>query len=406
MLQGRRDLANISISSRHIGNGSRKEIMRVVLEVRSGPVAGKKVWLRPGQTVEVGRTERSEFVVAQDPQLSSRHFAIDCDSEKCRIRDLDSTNGTRLNGEQITEAILRDGDQIFAGQTKFVVRVEGPLPLSVPAPSPSQVAYGSDVAPRTHETIRPPSLESAPSAPLLPPKPTVVRPTLSRSLVITPPYDQGLIDDEAAVRGAAILAAAWTRQPWLLDYCRQLAQSPAPAYWDAILLLAILGKPSDLDRILTVGRTVQLGPKRYEVLGIFGHPGVIDTLLKRIESQDPISAPAAGKAFTKITGTDITSEKTVLQPEKEMTDPTEETELVEVGLPDTRKAWEHWREVRSKFARGTRWCRGFDLSQGTPAEVLAQLDMESRWQACLRGRFEGTWNGRPIDLEVFPHGRR
>jgi hypothetical protein len=30
------------------------------------------------------------------------------------------------------------------------------------------------------------------------------------------------------------------------------------------------------------------------------------------------------------------------------------------------------------------------------------LDMESRWQACLRGMFEGTWQGSLIDLEVFP----
>src|SRR5262245_31014774 len=99
--------------------------MRVVLEVHSGPTAGKKIWLRPGQALEVGRTELAEFVIAQDGQISSRHFALELDSQACRVRDLDSSNGTLLNGKRITEAIVKDGDRIFAGQTTFLVHIEG-----------------------------------------------------------------------------------------------------------------------------------------------------------------------------------------------------------------------------------------------------------------------------------------
>jgi hypothetical protein len=37
--------------------------------------------------------------------------------------------------------------------------------------------------------------------------------------------------------------------------------------------------------------------------------------------------------------------------------------------------------------------------------MLVKLDLESRWEACLRGRFDGTWKGSLVDLEVFPQAR-
>ena len=32
-------------------------------------------------------------------------------------------------------------------------------------------------------------------------------------------------------------------------------------------------------------------------------------------------------------------------------------------------------------------------------ELLARLDLESRWEACLRGRFQKTWKPTPLDQE-------
>ena len=54
--------------------------------------------------------------------------------------------------------------------------------------------------------------------------------------------------------------------------------------------------------------------------------------------------------------------------------------------------------------RSTRACRGFDLSQCATPEILDQLDMESRWEGYLRAKFEGAWQGTPMDLERFPQG--
>jgi hypothetical protein len=202
-------------------------------------------------------------------------------------------------------------------------------------------------------------------------------------------------------------AAAWTRQQWLVEYCRRLSNDPLLEHWEAILFLAILGEPSDVERILVAGKTTGLGPQRFQALGTFGHPGVVDILLEGIENTDPRTAVAAGVAFAKITGVNIESDTRVEVPPGNGSEPDEfEQEFLdEVTLPSPEIARDHWKDVQVAFSQGTRWCRGFDLSHDATDEFLAQLDLESRWEACLRGKFEGSWQGNLIDLAVFPQKR-
>jgi pSer/pThr/pTyr-binding forkhead associated (FHA) protein len=97
--------------------------MRLILEVIEGPFQGKQIEAKVGQTVRIGRTPKAD-VAMDDSFLSGEHFAIDCDLNGCRIRDLNSRNGTQLNGQMITEASLNDGDQVHAGKTDFKVQIE------------------------------------------------------------------------------------------------------------------------------------------------------------------------------------------------------------------------------------------------------------------------------------------
>ena len=75
--------------------------------------------------------------------------------------------------------------------------------------------------------------------------------------------------------------------------------------------------------------------------------------------------------------------------------------LDEVTLPDPKLAEEHWQQAREELSQGTRWCRGHEVGSAVPDEVLVELDLESRWEACLRGKVRGTWHGTPLDLEAF-----
>jgi pSer/pThr/pTyr-binding forkhead associated (FHA) protein len=105
-----------------------------VLEITTGPLAGKKVSLKARQAIVVGRAgERAEFAVPHDNLMSGVHFAVECGAAGCRVVDKKSTNGTFLNGARIQEAVLANGDEIKSGQTIFVVRIasdDQPLALS------------------------------------------------------------------------------------------------------------------------------------------------------------------------------------------------------------------------------------------------------------------------------------
>ena len=97
--------------------------MILLLEVKSGPSKGKGIRLQPGQSVRVGRTSKSDFVLPVDGHLSGMHFEVALEENECHLRDLKSTNGTLLNGQRINQAVLRDGDTIVAGERCFRIRM-------------------------------------------------------------------------------------------------------------------------------------------------------------------------------------------------------------------------------------------------------------------------------------------
>ncbi|MFQ5528474.1 MAG: FHA domain-containing protein [Thermoanaerobaculia bacterium] len=80
-----------------------------------------------GTRTEVGR--RGAHLVIADPALSASHFVIEAHGETYVIRDLGSSNGTRLNGHDIQSSRLVSGDLIEAGATRFSFRIEEVIPL-------------------------------------------------------------------------------------------------------------------------------------------------------------------------------------------------------------------------------------------------------------------------------------
>lgn len=98
--------------------------MGVLLEIKAGPFAGKKLAVVTGQTVTFGRAEgRAEFALPHDTFMSGVHFAVECGPQGCHVQDRKSSNGTFLNGARIKDAMLANGDEIKGGQTTFSVKV-------------------------------------------------------------------------------------------------------------------------------------------------------------------------------------------------------------------------------------------------------------------------------------------
>lgn len=90
------------------------------LTILNGTHAGHSLQVTAGAPRTFGRAAQSD-VVLQDVYLSDVHFALYCDEQGARLRDLQSHNGTFLNGAGVTDATLSQGDRITAGQTVFEV---------------------------------------------------------------------------------------------------------------------------------------------------------------------------------------------------------------------------------------------------------------------------------------------
>lgn len=76
----------------------------------SGPLMGKMHRLEEGSIV-LGRINEADIPI-NDLGISRRHCEISQQQGSTTLKDLGSTNGTFLNGQRITEAVLQDGDKI------------------------------------------------------------------------------------------------------------------------------------------------------------------------------------------------------------------------------------------------------------------------------------------------------
>lgn len=93
------------------------ETIEAVLKVISGKDAGKSFQITKDKTV-VGRVKRADISI-DDESMSRNHASILFRNMEFRIKDLDSSNGTLLNGSEVKEYALRNGDKIMMGETMF-----------------------------------------------------------------------------------------------------------------------------------------------------------------------------------------------------------------------------------------------------------------------------------------------
>jgi hypothetical protein len=79
--------------------------------------AGDRVVLGSA-VVTIGRSKQSD-VVLDDASVSRRHAEIRPEGDGYKVVDLDSTNGTRVNGSVVRERSLTDGDLIVVGDARI-----------------------------------------------------------------------------------------------------------------------------------------------------------------------------------------------------------------------------------------------------------------------------------------------
>ena len=104
------------------------------LVVLNAGMTGRALELKPDKTT-IGRVEDNTYQIAE-ASVSSHHCEVLLRGDDVVIRDLNSTNGTFINGEKITEGVLKPGQTLRLGQVELQIEVEG-SPVVAPSATPA-----------------------------------------------------------------------------------------------------------------------------------------------------------------------------------------------------------------------------------------------------------------------------
>jgi pSer/pThr/pTyr-binding forkhead associated (FHA) protein len=106
------------------------------LVVLSAGLNGRTHELNVDKTT-IGRVDDNTFQIA-DPSVSSHHCEVLLRGSDVVIKDLNSTNGSFINGEKIMETVLKPGQTLRLGQIELQLLTEGmPMPAPSAAPAPA-----------------------------------------------------------------------------------------------------------------------------------------------------------------------------------------------------------------------------------------------------------------------------
>ena len=139
--------------------------MIVTLTITKGEDTGKVFRIGDGETKIIGRSSHADIIL-QDVSISRQHCRVHTADGSLRLADLNSKNGTALNGRRIAaEVVVGEQDVLEIGTTTLKVRISsGPgVPDSVSAPVEVSEAPAEDA-----EIEAPPfeiDLEPSPPAP-------------------------------------------------------------------------------------------------------------------------------------------------------------------------------------------------------------------------------------------------
>ena len=91
----------------------------ITLRILDGADRGK-VYSDIAVPVTIGR-EEGNTIQLNDDRVSRYHVKIQIDNSRLVLTDLESTNGTKVNGEEIQLRILRVGDMISLGRSTLLL---------------------------------------------------------------------------------------------------------------------------------------------------------------------------------------------------------------------------------------------------------------------------------------------
>jgi eukaryotic-like serine/threonine-protein kinase len=120
--------------------------MPVTLTVIAGPEAGRELHIQGRDTFLAGRAAECHFRPGyDDPYIAPRHFLIDVRLPRCRLIDLNTKSGTKVNGQKVAEKDLVNGDELRAGQSVLRVTFPPDVPAGKGAPATAEMPAMADL---------------------------------------------------------------------------------------------------------------------------------------------------------------------------------------------------------------------------------------------------------------------
>src|SRR5262249_7275536 len=125
--------------------------VQITLTITEGPLKGEEYVVHDSARWVLGRSPDCDIALPTDlfhRDISRHHCAFEIDPPTVRVRDLNSLNGTYVNGEKIGQGTnppargesdhkrgtreLRDGDEVRVGETVIRVNVKmlGLVPMT------------------------------------------------------------------------------------------------------------------------------------------------------------------------------------------------------------------------------------------------------------------------------------
>jgi pSer/pThr/pTyr-binding forkhead associated (FHA) protein len=87
---------------------------------------GTQIHIPVGRSVTIGRADSADRIV-DGHTVSRTHARIELSRGGLAITDLESRNGTYVNGSRIRSAVLAAGDVVMFGQIAFTIEVNDEL---------------------------------------------------------------------------------------------------------------------------------------------------------------------------------------------------------------------------------------------------------------------------------------
>lgn len=107
-------------SPRHtVISGKMPDLQGIVLQFDSGNLQGQTVSVASETTI--GRAEDNDIVI-DDPTVSGHHCKIVVEDSRFTIVDLDSTNGTNVNGSKVSKMMITSGTALKLGAVRISVK--------------------------------------------------------------------------------------------------------------------------------------------------------------------------------------------------------------------------------------------------------------------------------------------